>query len=156
MSVRPNRFTLVSAVHLFLVRDDRVLLLRRYGTGYEDGNYSVPAGHVDGGEPVSHAMAREAFEETAVRIEPADLAVVHVMHRRCADAAGDPEERIDFFLVPARWRGEPRIAEPGKCDGLLWCPSGDLPGNTVPYVRHAFDAYREGRSYSEYGWAGVL
>jgi len=43
-----QRFRLVSAVHLFLDRDRRVLLLRRANTGYEDGNDSVVAGHLDG------------------------------------------------------------------------------------------------------------
>ena len=44
------------AVHLLLVKDDRVLLLKRYNTGYEDGNYSVVAGHIDGGEDLKTAM----------------------------------------------------------------------------------------------------
>lgn len=30
-----------SAVHLFLVSDGRVLLLRRHNTGYENGNYTA-------------------------------------------------------------------------------------------------------------------
>jgi len=33
-----ERFKLVSAVHIFLIRDGKVLLLRRFNTGYEDGN----------------------------------------------------------------------------------------------------------------------
>ncbi len=38
-----QRHPFVSAVHLFLERDGQVLLLRRFQTGYEDGNYSVVA-----------------------------------------------------------------------------------------------------------------
>ena len=52
-------FTSPVAVHLFLVQDGRILLLRRYNTGYEDGNYSVVAGHIDGGEKLKSAMVRE-------------------------------------------------------------------------------------------------
>jgi 8-oxo-dGTP pyrophosphatase MutT (NUDIX family) len=39
-------------VHLLFIRDNQVLLLRRFNTGYEDGNYSIPAGHLDGDELV--------------------------------------------------------------------------------------------------------
>src|SRR3954453_1330432 len=99
--VRPARFTIVAAVHLFLVRDGAVLLLRRRNTGYEDGRYSVIAGHLDGDETVYSAMIREAREEAGITIPPADLAVVGVMQRRAA-APGD-DERIDFFLAATAW-----------------------------------------------------
>ncbi|GAK14365.1 NUDIX domain-containing protein [Geomicrobium sp. JCM 19039] len=56
------RFKMVVAVHLFLLKDDHVLLLRRYNTGYEDGKFSVVAGHLDGDERVKEAIAREAKE----------------------------------------------------------------------------------------------
>src|SRR5512135_2963901 len=88
------------AVHLFFLRADRVLLLRRYNTGWEDGKYSVPAGHVESGETVTQAAIREAREEICVELTPAQLTVVHVMNRKSED------ERIDFFLVAAGWEGE--------------------------------------------------
>ncbi len=42
------RFKALVAVHLFLIRDEQVLLLRRYNTGYADGQHSVIAGHLNG------------------------------------------------------------------------------------------------------------
>ena len=45
-----KRFKLIVAVHLFLLRNDEIILLRRFNTGYEDGNYSLIAGHIDGNE----------------------------------------------------------------------------------------------------------
>ena len=38
-----ERFKLVVAVHLLLIENKKILLLRRFNTGYEDGNYSVVA-----------------------------------------------------------------------------------------------------------------
>ncbi|MEI9913427.1 MAG: NUDIX domain-containing protein [Candidatus Saccharibacteria bacterium] len=52
-----DKFKLIPAVHLLLVDKDKILLLRRFNTGYEDGKYSVVAGHIDGGEAASSAMS---------------------------------------------------------------------------------------------------
>ncbi len=142
----PERFRVVAAVHLFLVRDGRVLLLRRCNTGYEDGNYSVVAGHLDGNEEVVAAAAREAWEEVGVAIAPVDLRPVGVMHRRAE------EERIDFFLEATRWTGEVANREPGKCDDLRWVEPGCLPLNVVPYVRRALENWRDGRWFDSFGW----
>ncbi len=141
-----ERFRLLSAVHLFLLKDDCVLLLRRFNTGYEDGNYSVVAGHLDGDEEVTAAAIREAREEVGIVIAPADLAVVGVMHRRAED------ERIDFFLVASHWAGEIENREPDKCDALAWFLRDQLPENVVPYVRRALDNERAGRWFESYGW----
>jgi 8-oxo-dGTP diphosphatase len=141
-----------AAVHLILRRDSDVLLLRRFNTGYEDGNYSLPAGHLDGSEPVSAAMIREAEEEAGVIISRDDLRVVHVMHRNVADPGSGPEERVDFFLAAGRWQGTPKIMEPDKCDEVGWHSMTSLPGNVIPYVLSAVQCFRRGVSYSEFGW----
>jgi 8-oxo-dGTP diphosphatase len=134
------------AVHLFLLRDGRVLLLRRANTGYEDGNYSVVAGHLDGGESVTQAAIREAREEVGILLRPADLTAVGVMHRVSDD------ERIDFFLVATRWGGTPANHEPDKCSELRWCALDALPANTIPYVRVALENFRRGVWFAEFGW----
>ena len=73
-------FTAPVAVHLLLVEGGRILLLRRFNTGYEDGNYSLLAGHIGGGEELKAAMIREAREEAGIEISASDLSVVGVMH----------------------------------------------------------------------------
>ena len=140
------RFRLVSAVHLFLMRDDQVLLLRRFNTGYEDGNYSVIAGHLEGDEEVKAAAMREAREEAGIEISPQDLRVVGVMHRKSDD------ERVDFFVAATSWSGEIANREPGRCDQLAWCDLDELPANVIPYVRRALDNYRRGVWFDSFGW----
>ena len=141
-----ERFKLISAVHVFLIRDSQVLLLRRFHTGYEDGNYSVPAGHIDGGESVKSAAIREVEEECSIRIASENLQGVGVMHRHSRD------ERIDFFLMTSRWEGAISNAEPDKCDDLSWFPLWQLPDNVIPYVKYALANYQQGNWFMEYGW----
>ena len=133
-------------VHLLFFRDDQILLLRRFNTGYADGQYSVPAGHLDGDETVIAAATREAAEETGVRIEPGALVFSSVMHRR------DGNERVDFFVEVAQWLGEPTNTEPNKCDELRWVDVNELPSNTIPYVRRAIQNHLDKICFDEFGW----
>lgn len=133
-------------VHLFFMRQGQILLLRRFNTGYADGQYSVPAGHLDGGETVMAAAAREAKEEIGVRIEPQELVFSSVMHRQEGD------ERVDFFVRVPAWSGEPVNAEPEKCDDLHWADVRALPENTVAYVRRAIRNDLDGIRFDEFGW----
>jgi len=133
-------------VHLLFFREDQILLLRRFNTGYRDGEYSVPAGHLDGNETVMAAAAREAGEEIGVKIEAAEIAFSSVMHRNEGD------ERVDFFMHVHKWRGEPVNAEIDKCDELLWKDVNDLPMNTIPYVRQAIQNHLNRVKFDEFGW----
>lgn len=140
------RFTLPSTVHLFLFQEDEILLLLRQNTGYEDGKYSVIAGHLDGDETVVAAVIREAAEEAGIRIRPEDVEVVGVMHRREGD------ERIDWFLTATRWRDPIQNMEPEKCAELRWAALNHLPANIIPYVRRALQNFQQGRWFESYGW----
>ena len=51
-------------------RDGKMLLARRFNTGYADGFYQMPSGHVEEHEYPSEAAIREIKEEVGVDIEP--------------------------------------------------------------------------------------
>jgi len=146
---KKSHFKLLAAVHLFLIRDGQILLSRRFNTGYEDGKYSVIAGHLDGNEEVKAATIREAQEEASIQIAPEDLEIVGVMHRR------SNHEFVDFFLLATRWSGEIVNTEPHKCDELTWFGLDFLPINILPYVRKALEIYRQGQQgiwFASLGW----
>ncbi|HET6738350.1 MAG TPA: NUDIX domain-containing protein, partial [Kribbella sp.] len=127
-----DRFRVVPAAYVIVRRGDEVLLLLRANTGYMDGYWAVPAGHVEHGESAAAAALRELKEEVGLEVEPADLVPVTAMHRTGGN--GDPiDERVDFFFTTSRWTGEPRIMEPEKAAGLGWYPLDKLPEPLVPH-----------------------
>ncbi|MCK2127433.1 NUDIX domain-containing protein [Thauera aromatica] len=134
-----------TGVHVLCEREGRLLLMRRAGTGFFDGLYSLPGGHVEADESVLAAAQREVREELGLRVEECDLAWMGVVHRR------SDTNRIDFFVRARRFEGEPAILEPDKCDRLVWRAPDALPEATIDYVRKALAA-GEGPWMLELGW----
>lgn len=140
------RATFPVTVHLLFIKEGSILLARRFQTGYMDGHYSVPAGHLDGGETIIQAAVREAREETGLELAPQELAFASVLHRR------EDEERVDFFIRVRCWNGEPANTEPHKCDDLRWFKLSRLPENLVPYVRQGLHNAVMSIPFGEFGW----
>lgn len=145
-----GRFKINAAVYLLLMKGDKILLLRRFNTGWSDGMYSLPAGHIDGNEPLTAAACREALEETGIILLTKDITFAHAMHR--INKEGDGKEYIDFFFAATKWQGTPYNAEPQKCDDLDWFPIGHIPENTISYVKQIIQNHQKGLNFSEIGW----
>lgn len=142
-----ERFKVVVTVHLILIDNGKILLQRRFNTGYEDGKYSIVAGHVDGNESVVKAIQREAFEEVGIKIKKEDLEIVHVMHKKEPD-----RESVDYFLTCKKYDGEITIMEKDKCDELKFYKLNELPENMIPYVKKGIEYYIDNEPFSIYGW----
>ena len=142
-----ENFPYVGASYLFLINDNKILLQRRFNTGFEDGNYGIPSGHLEGEETAKEGCVREIKEEIGIDLNVNDLEVVQVMHRKAKH-----DERIDFFMTTKSYSGEITNCEPHKCDDLSWFSLDELPSNMVDYVKVAIRNYQEGNLYSEFGW----
>jgi len=142
-----ERFKIIPSVYLILMKGNKILLARRYNTGYEDGKYSLPAGHAEEHETMRKAVAREVKEEIGIKIEEDDLKLTHTMHRSCGD-----HERIDFFFTVKKYQGEIKNMEENKCDDLQWFPINRLPVNLIPYIAKAIHCSFSEIIYSEFGW----
>lgn len=140
----PARHSEVVDVHLILRRGEDVLLARRAGTGYADGLWNGPSGHVERGEDVCAAMVREAHEEIGVALTPDDLRVALVMQHR---GPGGEARTGWFFEAECGTGGEPCNREPHKCSELAWYPLTALPDDMVAYCRAGFEAYRSGERF---------
>lgn len=118
------------AIYVLLQKDQKTLFLRRSNTGYRDGMYTLPAGHVEPGETLLETCVREVNEEVCLSIHPDDLKLIHVMQR----FEGSPY--VDFYFQASEWYGEPAIGEPNKADDLMWLNSKETK-DVIPFVNDA-------------------
>ena len=142
-----RRHKVTGDVHLLLLDpDNQVLFGRRQNTGFEDGAWHVPAGHLEASESVVQALIREAKEEVGVTIAPEDVEFAHIMH---SSSSGG---RAAFFFTVRKWEGTPENREPEKCSELAWSPLGSLPDRLIDYCHVALDYIAAGEPFSVYGW----
>lgn len=148
-----EKYRSLVAAYVMMVNDKNELLLaRRINTGYRDGFYDMPAGHLEDGETLTEAAARELLEETGVKASVEDFEFVEVLHRKSTEN----RVYIDFFFRVKRWEGEPSIQETDKCDHMAWFPMDALPENIVPHQKYILTDRAESRVYREVGWKGNL
>lgn len=141
-----DRYQLRCAVYTFLIQDNKLLLLRRKNTGWEDGKYGVPAGHLDAHETVTDAALRELFEEAGVTANKEDLEFVNTIHRK------SNYYYIDLFFLVKKWSGTPTLHEPEKSDDIQWFPLNKLPKNILEQVKRGFENYQKKILFSELGF----
>jgi len=142
-----QRFKLIPFVALLLRKGNELLLIRRSNTGYDDGMYCCAGGGVDGNEPITQAIMREAKEELGITLKQENLKVVHAVHYNSPHG-----EYIAFLVKATEWDGEPQIMEPHKCDDIRWFPIDALPENMVPVERQVLEDIEKDIFYSEHGW----
>lgn len=141
-----ERFKMPVAVHLLLIQDDKILLIKRFNTGYCDNMFSLPAGHVEKGENVRDAMIRETKEEINIDVSK-KLKIIQVMNRK-----GTDQERIDYFFLAKKWKGIINNNEPNKCSLIKWVNIDKLPKNTIPYAKYAIEMYLKKEKFTMFDW----
>lgn len=149
--VSSERFRVAAAVYGMLFDGDRILLMRRAGSGYHDGHLSLPAGHLDGGEDAVSALVREMHEELMITVERDACEMVLLMHR-APESSGD-NEYLDLFFTVDRWGGNPSIGEPAKCSELMWADYSNLPSDLLDHVHVALAAVAAGKQLVLHDWA---
>lgn len=137
-----------AGVYLVFERGKKILLVRHAHTGYRDGEYGLPGGHIPAGEPASSTTIREARELLGLQLRMSELSLAHVMHR--SEASGTPTDNIDFYFLVENFPGEPVDKAPQKYGEVRWAAWDDLPENTIPEVRYAVQCIRQDKVYSEF------
>ncbi len=142
-----DRHTIIPAVWM-IVRNDQnqVFLLRRFNTGWRDGWWTAPAGHVDADEGPGAAAVRELKEEVGITITPDQLSEPLI----CFYPADDmTHERVSLFFDITSYEEVPINNEPDKADRGEWFDIDNLPDQTIPILRQALADLSAGIKYSE-------
>lgn len=116
--------------------------------------WTLPGGKAEPGEALDEAAARELKEETGLLVDPADLALVHVIHvEQGRDEAG---QFVLFAFATDTWAGELTNTEPDKYLAAQWVAADRLPEPAFPTSAQALAAYQNGGpSFSRYGWSAT-
>lgn len=108
--------------------DIYILLMKRCNTGFEDGKYELPGGHLEEGEDIFAAMIREAKEELLIDLTEEDIKIKHILHHYHGN-------RINFIFETSGDNINPKIGEPNKCSELKWVKINELPDETIDKVK---------------------
>jgi ADP-ribose pyrophosphatase YjhB (NUDIX family) len=149
MTVQLQRPYLAS--YCLIQTSDTILLQRRFNTGYLDGHWALPSGHVIDREDALTGASRELLEETGLIVRTDDWRFVCAMHRQTDRTI------VDLFFTTTKFLGTPRICEPTKCDGLAFFQINALPQPLAGYIGVALDCLKginpPHGSYHGEGWS---
>jgi 8-oxo-dGTP diphosphatase len=115
----------ILAVSAAVIRDGKVLIVRRAPRPPAADLYTLPGGVVEVGETLTEAVVREIREETALTIEPVALAG----YREAIGRDDDGRVRRHFVIMPfaARWiAGEPVLND--ELTEALWLEPAAVMG----------------------------
>ena len=135
-------------VDIFLERKNEVsgkkqiLMLKRAGTGYCDGYYDLPGGHLEANEDIFDGMIREAKEEIGISIKREDMEILHIYHRY-------KRGMLKFVFKADKYEGTPINNEPDKCEKIEWIDFENLPENIVPSIKIELDNIKNCVYYSK-------
>lgn len=136
-----ERITYKLASIVILEKESKVFLMRRYNTGWEDGKYNLPSGHVEANETPKETAIRECNEETGVIIQNEDLDFVHMDFL---------DNYIHLYFRARKWEGKPTTKEKDKCDDTIWAEYSNLPTNLAGRTLEALNHIKDKNNYSEY------
>lgn len=140
-----RRNKVIPAVFLIVKKANKILLLERSNTGWNDGMFTLPSGHVEKGESPKNAIIREAFEEVGIVVKPQTLKLKCVLFRYISKS----EERVDFIFETKEWDNIPKNKEPNKASQVLWVDEKNLPDNTIDFIKEVIIS---SKSYLEIGY----
>ena len=133
------------SVNLILRRNNSILLMRRYNTGWNDGNYALMGGHVEDEENPVDAVIREAKEELAL-----DLRKENLEYKMTMPVYPD---HIYIYFECKNFDKEPVNNEPNECDDIRFFQIDNLPDNIIEADKKALSSiYSKNEKFNTFGY----
>jgi 8-oxo-dGTP diphosphatase len=141
-----------AVVGVAIIKNGKVLLLRRANTSYMEGWLGFPGGHNLPEESPRQAAVREVLEETGLTITPERLEFLCV-YARLSTVSTEPETVAYEFVLHLNDSETPKNAEPHRCSEMVWCDPKELPADIIDEFRQVVErSLYGGQEYLEIGY----
>lgn len=102
-------------VGCYIEHNGNILLLYRHAHKINGNKYGLPAGKVERGETVRHAMAREIHEETGLKIEQEKLSEIGMVYVR------NSGQDFQYHMFKYAFATKPHITiNPAEHKNFIW------------------------------------
>ncbi|MBI1833417.1 MAG: NUDIX domain-containing protein [Candidatus Andersenbacteria bacterium] len=119
--------TMYVGVNVFVMREGKLLFGKRKNI-FGDGTWALPGGHLEKGENIADAAARELKEETNLIAPTTELEFRTLVNT----PNGSRGHYIQLGFLAKEVIGEPENLEPDRCYELGWFEPSKLPAAIFP------------------------
>jgi mutator protein MutT len=92
-----------------------ILFQKRQNSGFMDGKFQLPSGHIENTETMKGAFIREMEEELGIILQEEDLELLHISHRVRSERM-----YFDIYFEVKNYKWEIQNREPHKCSELQY------------------------------------
>ena len=116
-------------VATLIIKNNKVLMGKRHDDPekassalHGEGTWTIPGGKLDFGEELKEGAAREALEETGIKVNKENLKLISVGNEIVHDA-----HFVTLGFLAGEFTGEPRVMEPDEITEWRWFSFDNLP-----------------------------
>jgi ADP-ribose pyrophosphatase YjhB (NUDIX family) len=137
--------TLPIAVIWIIIKDDKILLLKRKNTPWMNWYWWLPWWRLDEWETMTNGTIRELNEEIWIKVKESDIISKSIIQHK-----DERWERIYFAAHIENYNWKEENIEIDKCEKIEWFELNNLPKNITPQVEICLKAILNKIHFSEF------